>query len=61
MPTTDPSEGFSGLQQWSEPLIFDRLFSVYVKLISDDILARALTRLHAPGLARAHHRRHVRF
>jgi hypothetical protein len=45
---TDPSEGFSGLQQWSEPLIFDRLFSVYVKLISDDILARALTRLHAP-------------
>ena len=47
MPTTDPSEGFSGLQQWSEPLIFDRLFSAYVKLISDDILARALTRLHA--------------
>ena len=47
MPTMDPSEGFSGLQQWSEPLIFDRLFAAYVKLISDDILARALTRLHA--------------
>ncbi len=47
MPTTDPSEGFSGLQQWSEPLIFDRLFSAYARLLSDDHLARALTRLHA--------------
>jgi hypothetical protein len=47
MPTTDPSEGFSGLQQWSEPLIFDRLFDAYSKLLSDDRLARGLTRLHA--------------
>jgi hypothetical protein len=47
MPTTDLSEGFSGLRQWSEPLIFDRLFSTYAKLVSDDGLARALTRLHA--------------
>jgi hypothetical protein len=47
MPTTDPSEGFSGLQQWSEPLIFDRLFFVYAKLLSDDHLARGLTRMHA--------------
>jgi hypothetical protein len=47
MPTTDPSEGFSGLQQWSEPLIFDRLFDAYSKLLSDDLLARGLTRLHA--------------
>ena len=47
MPTTDPSEGFSGLQQWSEPLIFDRLFDAYTKLLSDDRLARGLTRLHA--------------
>jgi hypothetical protein len=47
MPTTDPSEGFSGLQQWSEPLIFDRLFSVYAGLLSDDHLARGLTRMHA--------------
>lgn len=47
MPTTDPSEGFSGLQQWSEPLIFDRLFSTYSKLLSNNGLARELTRLHA--------------
>jgi len=47
VPTTDPSEGFSGLQQWSEPLIFDRLFSAYSKLLSNDGLARGLTRLHA--------------
>jgi hypothetical protein len=47
MPTTDLSEGFSGLQQWSEPLIFDRLYSAYSNLLSDDALARALTRLHA--------------
>jgi hypothetical protein len=47
MPLTDSSEGFSGLQQWSEPLIFDRLFSAYRKLLSDDAAARALTRLHA--------------
>ena len=47
MPTTDPSEGFSGLQQWSEPLIFDRLFSAYCKLVDDDGLSRSLTRLHA--------------
>jgi hypothetical protein len=47
MPTTDPSEGFSGLQQWSEPLIFDRLFDAYSKLLSDDRSARGLTRLHA--------------
>ena len=47
MPTTEPSEGFSGLQQWSEPLIFDRLISVYHKLLGDDAIARGLTRLHA--------------
>ncbi len=47
MPTTDLSEGFSGLQQWSEPLIFDRLWSAYRKLLSDEGLARSLTRLHA--------------
>ena len=29
MPTNDPSEGFTGLQQWSEPLIFDRLHFAY--------------------------------
>ena len=47
MPTTDPSEGFSGLQLWSEPLIFDRLHSAYFKLLDDEELARGLTRLHA--------------
>jgi hypothetical protein len=47
MPTTDPTEGFSGLQEWSEPLIFDRLFSAYMKMVHDDGLARGLTRLHA--------------
>jgi hypothetical protein len=47
MPTTDRSEGFSGLQQWSEPLIFDRLYFAYNKLIKDAALARGLTRLHA--------------
>jgi hypothetical protein len=43
----DSSEGFSGLRQWSEPLIFDRLFSAYLHLLADDRLARSLTRLHA--------------
>ncbi len=44
---TGPSEAFSDLQQWSEPLIFDRLFSAYRKVVRDDDLARGLTRLHA--------------
>ncbi len=47
MPMTDSSEGFSGLQQWSEPLIFDRLFAAYRRLLPDDALARGMTRLHA--------------
>ncbi len=47
MPMTDPSEGFSGLQQWSEPLIFDRLFSAYSRVVANEGVARALTRLHA--------------
>ena len=47
MPTTDPSEGFSGLQLWAEPLIFDRLHSAYFKLLDDEQLTRGLTRLHA--------------
>ena len=46
MQTSDPSEGLSGLQEWSEPLIFDRLFLAYGKLVSE-ALARSLTRLHA--------------
>jgi hypothetical protein len=47
VPSTDPSEGFSGLQQWSGPVIFDRLFSAYRELTSDFAVAHALTRLHA--------------
>jgi hypothetical protein len=47
MPTTDPSEGFSGLRQWSDPIIFDRLLAAYRELVSDDAVARSLTRLHA--------------
>ena len=47
MSSFDPTEGLSGLQQWSEPLIFDRLLTVYLKMVCDDGLARGLTRLHA--------------
>ncbi len=43
----DLSEGFSGLKQWSDPIIYDRLIGAYWKLISDRELARNLTRLHA--------------
>ena len=41
----DSFEGFLGMQQWSEPLVFDRLIAAYRKLRADDALA--LTRLHA--------------
>ena len=47
MPWADLSEGFSGLKQWSEPVIYDRLIAAYRKLISDHELSRNLTRLHA--------------
>jgi hypothetical protein len=47
MRLADLSEGFSGLKQWSEPVIYDRLTGAYYKLISDRELARDLTRLHA--------------
>ena len=47
MISADLSEGFSGLKQWSEPVIFDRLVATYYKLIEDRELARGLTRLHA--------------
>jgi hypothetical protein len=47
MLSADLSEGFSGLKQWSEPVIYDRLIAAYFKLISDRELARSLTRLHA--------------
>ena len=47
MPLTDSSEGFAGLRQWSEPLIFDRLFAAYGRLLRDETLARSLSRVHA--------------
>ena len=47
MPMTNSSEGFSGLKQWSEPLIFDRLHTTYRRLLRDDGLARGICRLHA--------------
>jgi hypothetical protein len=47
VPSHDPSEGLSGLRQWSEPVIFDRLFAAYRTMLSDDAVAHALTRLHA--------------
>jgi hypothetical protein len=47
MRLADLSEGFSGLKQWSEPVIYDRLAAAYRELSSDRELARDLTRLHA--------------
>jgi hypothetical protein len=47
MPTTDAFEGYAGLQQWAQPLIFDRLCSAYRKIIRDERLARGMTRMHA--------------
>jgi hypothetical protein len=47
MRLADLSEGFSGLKQWSEPVIYDRLVAAYYSLIADRELARELARLHA--------------
>jgi len=47
MGLADLSEGFSGLKQWSEPVIYDQLAAAYYSLIADRELARDLTRLHA--------------
>ena len=47
MGSADLSEGFSGLKQWSEPVIYDRLVAAYYKLVDDRELARSLTRQHA--------------
>ena len=47
MPLTDSAEGFSGLRQWSEPLIFDRLHRAYRRLLADQGAIWATSRLHA--------------
>ena len=45
--TTDPSEGFRGLRQWAEPVIFDRLLAAYRRFLRDEGVARRMARLHA--------------
>ncbi len=41
------AEGLSGLLQWSEPVIFDRLLDAYKRRVSDPRICRSLARLHA--------------
>lgn len=41
------AEGLTGLLQWSEPVIFDRLLDAYRRRLSDPQICRALARLHA--------------
>jgi hypothetical protein len=41
------SEGLSGLMQWSEPVIFDRLRDAYGRRVGDPGIAWQLARLHA--------------
>jgi hypothetical protein len=41
------SEGLSGLMQWSDPVIFDRLRDAYGRTVGDPAMARQLARLHA--------------
>ena len=43
MRSADLSEGFSGLKQWSEPVIYDRLTGAYSKLITDRELASEIS------------------
>jgi len=47
VPTTDASQGYAGLQQWAQPLIFDRLCSAYRRIVPDEGRARGMSRLHA--------------
>jgi hypothetical protein len=41
------AEGLSGLMQWSDPIIFDRLRDAYGRKIGDPAIAWRLARLHA--------------
>jgi hypothetical protein len=41
------AEGLSGLMQWSEPVIFDRLRDAYGRRVGDPSTAWRLARLHA--------------
>ncbi len=61
MLSADLPEGFSGLKQWSEPVIYDRLIAAYFKLISDRELGAQPHAPARPRLARPHQRRHGGF
>lgn len=41
------AEGLSGLMQWSDPVIFDRLRDAYSRKVSDSGTAWRLARMHA--------------
>jgi len=41
------SEGLSGLLEWSDPIIFDRLREAYSHSVADPLAGRRLARLHA--------------
>jgi len=41
------AEGLSGLLQWSEPVIFDRLLDAYRRRLKDPQICRSLARSHA--------------
>ncbi len=41
------AEGFTGLLQWSDPVIYDRLREAYASRLVDNATARSLARLHA--------------
>jgi hypothetical protein len=47
MPLTNAAEGYSGLRQWSDPVIYDSLSAAYCRLLADGSLAHRLARLHA--------------
>jgi hypothetical protein len=52
MPNGDVALGLAGLQEWSEPIIFDRLLDIYRGCLGVGVSAWSLARLHA-GVWRA--------
>jgi hypothetical protein len=52
MANTDARSGLSGLREWSEPVIHDRLMEAYRHKLGDDRAAVTLARQHA-GVWRA--------
>jgi hypothetical protein len=47
MMSSSAADGFSGLMEWSEPIIFDRLRDAYFDRLADYSLAVRLARSHA--------------